>query len=152
MEKAASVREATEDDLPQVLQLYAQPSVNDGEVLRLEDARDLLKRFAAYPDYKLYVATLDAKVVGSFALLIMDNLAHLGAKSAIMEDVVVDPAIHRRGIGKAMMAAAFDACRAKNCYKLMLSANLKRETAHSFYEAIGFERHGYSFLVPFDTT
>lgn len=148
MQNPASVREATEDDLPQVLQLYAQPGVNDGDVLTLDHAKTLLKRIAAYPDYKLYVATLDAKVVGSFALLIMDNLAHMGARSAIMEDVVVDPTIHRKGVGKAMMAAAFKVCRAKSCYKLMLSANLKRETAHRFYEAIGFERHGYSFLIP----
>ncbi len=29
----------------------------------------------------------------------------------------------------------------------MLSANLIREDAHRFYEAVGFKKHGYSFLV-----
>lgn len=149
MENSVEVRAATEDDLPQVLQLYAQPEIDDGEVPELDDAKNLLKRFAAYPNYKLYVALLDAKIVGSFALLIMDNIGHMGARSGVMEDVVVDPTIHRKGIGKAMMSAAFEVCRTNNCYKLSLSANLKRDAAHSFYEAIGFERHGYSFLMPF---
>ena len=45
-------------------------------------------------------------IVGSFALLIMDNLGHLGAPSAIVEDVVVDPALHGCGIGRQMMEFA----------------------------------------------
>lgn len=150
MADAVLVREAVDDDLPGVLALYAQPEIDDGEALDLETARDLLARFAAYPNYKLHVAELNGNIVGSFALLIMDNLGHLGAPSAVMEDVVVDPDIHRQGIGKAMMSAAFEICRTHNCYKLSLSANLKREAAHRFYEGIGFERHGYSFLIPMD--
>ena len=38
-------------------------------------------------------------------------------------------------------------CRARGCYKTSLSANLKREHAHAFYESLDFERHGYSFRV-----
>jgi hypothetical protein len=29
----------------------------------------------------------------------------------------------------------------------MLSSNAKRERAHAFYEAFGFDRHGFSFRV-----
>ena len=46
-----------------------------------------------------------------------------------------------------MMQFALDLCRAKGCYKLMLSSNAKREHAHAFYESLGFERHGFSFRV-----
>lgn len=151
MSDAVTVREASEDDLPEVLRLYGQADVDDGEVLDLETAKGLLSRFAAYPNYKLYVALLpEGRVAGSFALLIMDNLGHMGAPSAVMEDVVVDPAIHRQGVGKAMVSAAMTRARDQGCYKLMLSANLKRENAHLFYESVGFERHGYSFLMPID--
>ena len=77
----------------------------------------------------------------------MDNLGHLGAPSGIVEDVVVDPACHSRGIGQAMMRFAIERCRERQCYKLMLSSNAKRERAHAFYEALGFARHGYSFRI-----
>jgi GNAT superfamily N-acetyltransferase len=86
-------------------------------------------------------------LLGTFALLVMDNLAHLGARSAVVEDVVVDAAHRGQGIGRAMMTHAVSVCREKGCYKMALSSNLKRERAHAFYDALGFERHGYSFRV-----
>ena len=46
-----------------------------------------------------------------------------------------------------MMAHAREQCRAAGCYKLALSSNLCREAAHLFYESLGFERHGYSFVI-----
>jgi GNAT superfamily N-acetyltransferase len=142
-----SIREAIADDLPGVLPLYAQPEIDDGKTLPMGKAESIFARFARYPDYTLYVAELGTRIVGSFALLIMDNLGHLGAPSAIVEDVVVDPALHGHGIGRTMIGFAMERARAEGCYKLMLSSNAKRERAHAFYEALGFERHGYSFRV-----
>jgi GNAT superfamily N-acetyltransferase len=54
-------------------------------------------------------------------------------------------------VGRAMMAHAIEQCRKAGCYKLALSSNLKREDAHRFYESLGFERHGYSFVIPTNT-
>jgi GNAT superfamily N-acetyltransferase len=141
------IRPAAAADLEKVLALYAQPEFDAGDVLPLETAKRLWQRFADYPDYTLYVAERAADVVGSFALLVMHNLGHLGAPSAIVEDVVVAPAFQRHGIGKAMMQFAIDRCREKGCYKVMLSSNAKREDAHAFYESLGFVRHGFSFRI-----
>jgi ribosomal protein S18 acetylase RimI-like enzyme len=140
-----AIREAVEADLPAVLALYGQ--IGDEALLPLDEARRIFRRFAEYPDYRLFVAEENGTVVGTYALLIMDNLGHMGAKSGVIEDVIVDPAHQGEGIGKAMMAHAVEECRAKDCYKAALSSNLKRDRAHAFYEAIGFERHGYSFRV-----
>jgi GNAT superfamily N-acetyltransferase len=141
------VRKVTSGDVSDVLALYAQPDIDDGQVLSLPEAMRILARFARYPDYTLYVAEQDGRIVGSFALLIVDNLGHLGAPSGIVEDVVVDPALHGRGIGQAMMQFVLERCREKRCYKVTLSSNAKRERAHAFYEQLGFERHGYSFRI-----
>ena len=143
-------REATEADLPAVLALYARPEIDGDAVLEPDTAAEVFRRFAAYPDYNLYVAETDGRIVGSYALLVMDNLRHLGAKSAVIEDVVVDPVLHRRGIGRAMMADAVDRCRAKGCYKVALSSNIRSARAHAFYESLGFERHGISFTLSLD--
>jgi GNAT superfamily N-acetyltransferase len=142
-----TLREAAQADLADVLSLYAQPSLDDGRTLALEDARAVLSRFARYPDYRLFVACIQHKVVGTYALLIMDNLAHQGAKSAVVEDVVVARALQGQGIGRAMMRHAMECARHARCYKLTLSSNLKRAAAHAFYESLGFTRHGYSFLI-----
>ncbi len=141
------IRQAAESDLPAILRLYAQPEIDDGDILPVEDAAKIFRRFADYPDYHLFVAEQDGEVVGSYALLIMDNIGHLGARSAVVEDVVVDPKRQGAGIGKTMMRAALTEAAKKGCYKLALSSNQKRDRAHAFYESLGFDRHGYSFLV-----
>jgi GNAT superfamily N-acetyltransferase len=140
-------REAYEADLPDILRLYAQPDLDNGNVLPLPEANALFDRIARYPDYHLYVALEEARIVGTFALLIMDNLGHLGAPSGVIEDVAVDPQWQGHGIGKKMMQHALQVCREKGCYKVVLSSNLKRERAHAFYESLEFERHGYSYRV-----
>ena len=142
-----NLRDITFDDLPDVLRLYAQPDFDNGEVLDEAQARALYARFLTYPDYKIYVAEEGGRIVGSFALLVMLNLGHCGAPSAIVEDVVVAPQMQGRGVGAAMMRAAMDLARDKGCYKLVLSSNAKRVRAHAFYERLGFTRHGISFSV-----
>jgi GNAT superfamily N-acetyltransferase len=141
------IRAADIDDLSSILELYAQPSIDDGRRLAKDKAETIFHRITGYPNYKIYIALLNGKVVGTFALLIMDNLGHLGAPSGIVEDVAVDPDCQGRGIGRAMMQHAMQSCREAGCYKLSLSSNLKREQAHRFYKSLGFNQHGYSFLI-----
>ena len=149
MAEAPSIRmrPATEADLPADLALYAQPDLDNGHVLPVDEARRILKRFADYPDYTLYDDERGGVIVGSLALLVMDNIGHLGTPSAIVEDVVVAPEFQGEGIGRIMMDFARDVSRAKRAYKLVLSSNAKRERAHAFYESLGFERHGVSFRL-----
>jgi GNAT superfamily N-acetyltransferase len=141
------VREAQEADLPAILSLYSQLGQDDGTVLSLDEARCIFNWLRSYPDYRIYVALADGIIVGTFALLVMDNLAHRGARSAILEDVVVDEGVRGQGIGKEMMAYAGNLCREKQCYKMALNSNRHRVDAHRFYQSLGYERHGYSFAI-----
>lgn len=147
MDDSLCFRTASKSDLPDVLRLYAQPDLDDGKALPAPDAERIFEQMLRYPNYKIYVAVSEGRVVGTFALLVMDNLGHLGAPSAIIEDVAVDPISQGQGIGKAMMRYAIQLATEYGCYKVVLSSNLKRERAHSFYESLDFERHGYSFRI-----
>ncbi len=149
---AISIREAAESDLPGILALIGQPEMDDGAVLALEDAHALFEKMRRYPDYRMFVASSDGRTVGCYALLIMDNLGHLGAPSAIVEEVLVAPAHQGTGVGRAMLHDAKTRARKAGCYKLMLSSNIKRERAHAFYDSLGFERHGISFRTDLTET
>jgi ribosomal protein S18 acetylase RimI-like enzyme len=140
-----SIRAATEEDLPAILALYSAAEISDDMNFTIVEARKQFAVFAQYPFFRLYVAVLAGRVVGTYELLIMDNLAKRGRKSGIVEDVAVDPGYQRLGIGRRMMEHAREICRAEQCYKLTLSSNVIREDAHRFYDSLGFERHGYSF-------
>ena len=144
------IREAGQTDLENVLALYSAIEDNPSDVLTVDEAKAVWAQFARYPSYRLWVACDTAHqdaVVGTYALLVMHNLAHRGAPSAIVEDVVVAPDQQGRGIGRQMMAHAIQQAREAGCYKLALSSNLRRKGAHAFYESLGFAQHGLSFVV-----
>ena len=146
-----SIREAQESDLPAVLELYEDPEVDDGYRMPEEKALGIFRKMGEYPYLKLFVAELDGRVVGTYELLVMDNLAHDGAPSAVVEDVVVAAGQRGRGIGRAMMAHALEVCRLQGCYKVSLSSAQFREAAHRFYDGLGFKRYGQAFVVgPWD--
>ncbi|MCJ2085456.1 GNAT family N-acetyltransferase [Methylobacterium sp. E-005] len=141
-----TVRRAGKPDLPTVLDLYGE--LNSGRVATLEQAEALLDRLeTAYPDYGLYVAEAGGAIVGTFCLIILDNIAHWGMPSALVESVVVASGHRGGGLGRAMMQEAFRLAQARGCYKLALSSNVDAKPAHVFYERLGFERYGYSFRL-----
>jgi GNAT superfamily N-acetyltransferase len=141
------IRQAQSQDLAAVLALYAQIDFNNEDVLSLAAAQKIFAEFSRYPSYRLFVAVEGETIVGSYALLVMHNLAHCGTPSAIVEDVVVATAKQGRGIGRLMMDHARDQARAAACYKLALSSNRVRHAAHAFYESLGFDQHGLSFVI-----
>ena len=47
------IRQATVDDLPDILGLYAQPDMDNNKVTTLENAKELFEHFGRYPNYHL---------------------------------------------------------------------------------------------------
>lgn len=144
-----AIRPAAAPDLPAVLGLYLESGL-DKAVLSQGEAEAVFERMRRYPDYGLYVAQSEGRIVGTYTLLIMDNLGHRGTPSGVLEDVAVAADCQGRGVGRAMIAHALAHCRERGCYKLTLSSNATRERAHAFYEGLGFARHGYSFRIDLD--
>jgi len=129
------------------LKLYSQPDIDNGEILSIDAAAMIFQKFTLYPNYSLYVALVEDKIIGTFELIIMDNLAHKGKRSGVIEDIVVDNDYRSKGIGRRMMDFAMNACKNNDCYKLTLSSSINRERAHKFYEELEFKKHGYSFAI-----
>ena len=142
------IRSAVREDVPAVVALLRHLDVGDDKELPLRRARAIFARVKRYPSYRVYVAVAPGRnIVGTFALLIVEGLAHGGAPHGLVEDVVVDPQWRGRGIGNGMMRFAMQRCRDAGCYKMALSSHLSRLKTHRFYESLGFAKHGYSFLV-----
>ncbi len=141
------IKEAKQSELSAILDLYALPDMDNGEVLSLSEASAIFEKINNYPNYKLYVAKENGKVIGTFSLLIGENIIHHGQSSGLVESVVVHTNYRSLGIGKKMMEYAIQKCKEAHCYKMSLSSRIIRERAHSFYERLGFKKHGYSFLI-----
>ena len=142
-----NIREAEESDLADVLRVYREAGLDGGASYTPAEAREQFARLRQYPSYRIYLACDGSKIAGTYALIVLDNLNKRGAPVGVVEDVAVLPEFQGHGIGRALMEHAREQCRLAGCYKMTLSSNLARESAHRFYDSLGFERHGYSFRM-----
>lgn len=140
------IREATSNDAPAIIDLYRSAGIESQSSFTATEASEHFAVFRRYPNYRVFVAVRGQEIVGTYELLIMDNLAKRGQRSGVVEDVAVSPRHQGLGVGRALMLHAREQCRNAGCYKFVLSSGLGRPDAHAFYESIGLERHGFSFL------
>ena len=96
------------------------------------------------------LAERDGTLLGTCSLHLIEHIAHDFARSAVLEDMVVDSRARGQGVGQALIRRAVEQAREWGCYKLALSSHLQREAAHRFYAAMGFSVHGVSLSLPLD--
>jgi len=144
------IRLATEADLPVILQLYAQPDM-EGKALALEEALPRFRKIVESDRQELFVAEgPGSQILGSFSLSYVQHLTHGGARSASFGDIVVRSDVQGLGVGKRMLTFAAQRARQQGCYKIMLSSSTRRINAQAFYESLGYEQHGVSYLLELD--
>jgi GNAT superfamily N-acetyltransferase len=139
------IREAAQKDLPEVLELLK--GMDDESEMDMDEALQIWDSIKKYPYYKIIVVEDECRIIGTYSLIIIDNLGHRGAGLAVVESVIVEKSCRGKGVGKLMMNHAMELAKAERCYKLMLSSNKKRIEAHKFYQRLGFNQHGISFAI-----
>jgi ribosomal protein S18 acetylase RimI-like enzyme len=79
----------------------------------------------------------DGKIAGVLTLTIYR--VPTGLRSMV-EDLVVDEKMRRRGIGEALIHHAIELARAAGANGVALTSNFQREAANQFYQSLGFTR------------
>ena len=101
----------------------------------LEELNELIKSesstllVARYPDE-------DGAIEGKFKSIIYR--VPTGLRS-IIEDVVVDEKMRRRGIAEALIRYAIELAREAGADGVSLTSNSQREAANQLYQSLGFE-------------
>jgi GNAT superfamily N-acetyltransferase len=146
-----TIRPATEKDIPRLLELYQQLSFNPGDYKKapVADCRRVFKQIKKYPNAALLVAEEDGKVAGTTFMAILPGFAHHTAPFCVVEYVVVDETRRSQGIGKALMDYCKERAKEAGCYKIMLTSDKRRDRAHKFYKANGFESSAEGFRFYF---
>ncbi len=134
-----------DEDALQSLFVAAGIEARDGAHVPMAEAWARLR--AAVPSSRVLLAERAGVPVGALTFIVLPSLSHRGSAAALVESVAVDPKAQRQGIGRALMDAAMQAARQAGCYKLALSSNARRTTAHAFYERLGYAVHGLSFAI-----
>ena len=103
--------------------------LNQEDLIALLNAEDSMLLVACEPDE-------NGEIVGMLSLTVYR--VPTGIRS-IIEDVVVDQKMRRRGIGEALIRQAIEFARDAGASGVALTSNPQREAANQLYQAIGFE-------------
>lgn len=132
-----TIRPTAEQDLPELLGLYAELHPDDPAV-PAADAAVIWQQIAAQEGRTILVAERDGTVAGTADCTVLPNLTRGGRPFLLIENVVVAAACRRRGIGARLLAAAVDLAASAGCYKAQLMSRDSRAEAHAFYQSCGF--------------
>ena len=147
----ASIRDATEADLPRIVELLQQLSLDDPrEKLGPPMADTYVQVFRQIdddPNQHLLVLEADGHIVGSVSVIVSPNLSHIGTPWAEIENMIVDAEQRGKGYGEALVREAVKIARDAGCYKLTLTSNNQRSDAHRFYEGVGFKQSHRGFRI-----
>lgn len=133
-----SIRLARIRDFEQLGILYQQ--LNPEDPVFSEHELNELENILTTSHLKLIVAAQGQKLLGTCYLNLIPNLSRGAQAYALIENVIVDEAHRRQGIGRALIQKAITLARDAGCYKLMLLSGRKNETVENFYENCGFDQ------------
>ncbi|MBI5116213.1 GNAT family N-acetyltransferase [Candidatus Poribacteria bacterium] len=150
----ATIREAEKRDVPAIVEMMKGLIIKTSEAeargaSTLAEYEKVFERIRIDPNHKLFVAEMEGRVVGAADLLLVPNLSHRGLPWALIENVVIDESMRRKGIGRELVKHLIDVAKKSGCYKIGLSSDRKRTAAHRLYESLGFDQYGLSFRMYF---
>lgn len=94
---------------------------------------------------EIFVASQGGEIVAMVNILYTISTA-LGAKVAILEDMIVDKRYRGQDIGSSLMDFALKCIKIKGCMRVTLLSDGDNFKAHKFYEKQGFVK---SAMIPF---
>lgn len=136
----ATVRFATAADIPAMIGLLGHLFAQEAEFTPDDSVqRRGLEMIQADPGAGvLLVAEQDGEIIGMVGLLYTVSTA-LGARVAILEDMVVAPEARNSGAGRALLDAAIARAEANGCRRITLLTDGDNKAAQRFYQRAGFE-------------
>ena len=96
------------------------------------------------PDRRVLVAELDGEVVG-LAVLELTHPLHRAAPEAVLTALVTDANARHRGVARVLLADASRRARQAGATRLYLRCHRRRDDAHAFYRALGFDETHLTF-------
>jgi ribosomal protein S18 acetylase RimI-like enzyme len=121
-------------DLAEPLSLL-ETSLRDSEPLP-EAFIEKLREHVQTGEMDVLAARSDGRTLGVAVLAYRPNIA-AGALFASIEDLYVSPETRRQGVGRALLTAAHERCKARRVS--YLEVQVEDDAAESFYVALGYE-------------
>jgi ADP-ribose pyrophosphatase YjhB (NUDIX family)/predicted GNAT family acetyltransferase len=129
-----NIRDAHPEDEARMLELL--PLVPANADMSPDELLAAAQRLRERLGLEILVAEVDGRVVGFLALSFIPVLSGL---RALIDDLAVDPAYQRQGIGAALVEAAVQRADRRGVTHLLIDTSRGDPSACDFYRACGFE-------------
>ena len=123
-------------DLPRLAELFQQFW---GEASSQDSMRATFQRITANPAYVLLAARQVGRLAGFAMGVVCEDLYGDGRPFMVVEDLIVDQARRRQGVGKALMYALEKTARERNCGQIILVTEANRTDSIRFYQSLGYD-------------
>ncbi len=140
METLTTVNLATTVDIPALSELLTQLFTQEAEFQADSVAQQRgLNAILSDPAIgEILVARQNGQIVGMVNLLYSISTA-LGARVALLEDMVIAPNMRGSGVGSQLLAAAIKHAKQRGCLRITLLTDADNHAAQAFYHKQGFE-------------
>lgn len=147
---SSNITLATEADIPALCDLLSILFSQEAEFKPDQQAQSKgIRMIIGNPEVgAVLVLRDDSKVLGMVILLYTVSTA-LGARVALLEDMVVAPGARGDGAGAALLSQAITHARQQGCQRVTLLTDGDNHAAHRFYARHGFVVSG---MVPLRLT
>ena len=109
-------------------------SINPDKISQ-QDFMNHMSKIQSNPYHKIFVASINNKIIGSITILIEPKIIHDLSYVSHIEDVVVSTQYRGQGIGLRLMNKAIEVSQEYGCYKIILDCAISRI---DFYNKCGF--------------
>ena len=135
------IRDARAEDEARILKLL--PLIPSNANMGPVEMQAAAQRFRESLTMDVLVAEVDEQTVGFLAL---SFIAVLSGLRALIDDLAVDPAYRRQGIGATLVEAAMQRADRRGATHLLVDTSQGDPAARDFYQACGFEAGGIAPL------
>ena len=129
------IRDLRIEDMELLSKLYYQFWNEDSDMQKMKEKFNQLQGNSSYI---LLCAEEDNILLGSLMGIICEELYGDCKPFLVVENMVVDAAYRKNGIGKALFAELEERAKNRGCTQIILVTETEREDACGFYESIGF--------------
>ncbi|MDQ8738017.1 GNAT family N-acetyltransferase [Paenibacillus sp. LHD-38] len=138
-----TIRKAKIDDVTGLSELFVEFI---GEKSNLTAMKNQVEIISNNPNYYVAVASDSNRVIGTSMGIVCYDLVGNCKPFMLIENVVVSSEYQGQGVGKLLMKALEDFGQKNMCSYVMLVSSSKRESAHKFYESIGYstDKRGFT--------
>lgn len=131
------VREANENDLQEILELYLYLHEESVPAMS-EHLADTWRQIMQDENHHLIVKAVDEKIVSSCVCVIIPNLTRNVRPYAFVENVVTHADYRGKGYATECLNYAKEIAQRQNCYKMMLLTGSKQQKTLDFYRNAGY--------------